>query len=213
MRMPPWIARRLPRREEIERHPWLGRLGPRLTHPRLWHVNRRGIALGLSIGLFFGLMVPVAQIPLSVVAAVLLRANVPTAIASTLVTNPITFAPIYWLAYQVGAFLLGHGVTTEVPQVIADRGADVIAPVAQSGLAGWMSLWFDKVVAAGQPLILGLVIFAVLGSLLGYFVVSWFWRLRTSQQRRRRRRRLPPQPGAIVPKSVRPDSAGSADSR
>src|SRR5690606_8160484 len=125
MRMPRWIARYLPTREEIENHRWLGRLGPRLTHPRLWHVHRRGIALGLAVGLFFGLLAPVAQIPLSVVVGVWLRANLPTAIAATLVTNPLTFAPIYWLAYQTGAFFLGHPVTAEVPHVIADRGVDV----------------------------------------------------------------------------------------
>ncbi len=214
MRMPAWIARRLPGRDEIERHPWLGRLGPRLTHPRLWHVNRRGIALGLAIGLFFGLLVPVAQIPLSVVAAVMLRANVPTAITSTLVTNPLTFAPIYWLAYQVGAFFLGHEVTAEVPQVIADRGIDVIAPVAQSGIVGWIAVWYDKVVAAGKPLVLGLVIFAVLGSLLGYFLVSWSWRIRTMLQRRRRRQQRPwLRPGPAVAKPAPPDGARSSDSR
>ncbi|MFA7503133.1 MAG: DUF2062 domain-containing protein [Burkholderiaceae bacterium] len=185
--MPQWIARRLPDREEIERSRWLRWLGPRLTHPRLWHVNRRGIALGLAIGVFFGLLAPVAQIPLSVVAGVWLRANLPAAITSTLVTNPLTFAPIYYLAYQVGAFLLGHEVTVEVPQVVADRGVDVIAPVAQSGIVAWVAVWFDKVLAAGKPLVLGLVIFAVVGSVLGYFIVALSWRLRTSLQWRRRR--------------------------
>lgn len=215
MRMPQWIARRLPGREELERHPWLGRLGPRLTHPRLWHVNRRGIALGLALGVFFGLLVPVAQIPLSVVAAVWLRANVPAAVASTLVTNPLTFAPIYWLAYQVGAFVLGHEVTAEVPQVIADRGVDVIAPVAQAGIAGWMALWFDKVVAAGKPLVLGLVIFAVVGSLLGYFMVALSWRLRIVRQRRLRRQQRPwlrTGSGPAVPGPVRTGGTGPADS-
>src|SRR5690606_39403318 len=106
MRMPRWIARYLPTREEIENHRWLGRLGPRLTHPRLWHVHRRGIALGLAVGLFFGLLAPVAQIPLSVVVGVLLSALLPSAIAATLLTHPSTFAPTYWLARQTGTFFL-----------------------------------------------------------------------------------------------------------
>ena len=30
-------------------------LGPALKHPRLWHFSRRGIAVGLGLGIFFGL--------------------------------------------------------------------------------------------------------------------------------------------------------------
>ncbi|TXC67466.1 DUF2062 domain-containing protein [Piscinibacter aquaticus] len=73
-------------------------MGPALHHPRLWHLNRRGVALGLALGLFFGLLIPIAQIPLAGGAAVLLRANVPMAVASTLVTNPVTFGPVYYAA-------------------------------------------------------------------------------------------------------------------
>lgn len=213
MRMPRWIARHLPTRQEIECHRWFGRLGPRLTHPRLWHANRRGIAMGLAIGLFFGLLAPVAQIPLSVVAGVWLRANLPTAIAATLVTNPLTFAPLYWLAFQTGAFFLGHPMTAEVPQVIADRGIDVIAPAAQSGLTAWIALWYDKVLAAGKPFALGMAIFAVVGSVLGYLLVSWSWRIRTLRQRRRRRQHRPwARPGGPpVPEAVRTGSTGPAD--
>lgn|SRR5690606_3118164 len=212
MRMPRWIARYLPTREEIENHRWLGRLGPRLTHPRLWHVHRRGIALGLAVGLFFGLLAPVAQIPLSVVVGVWLRANLPTAIAATLVTNPLTFAPIYWLAYQTGAFFLGHPVTAEVPHVIADRGVDVIAPVAQSGIVAWIAVWYDKILAAGRPFVLGMAIFAVVGSVLGYLAVSWSWRARTLMQRRRRRLSRPwARAGAVIPRPARTGEAGSLD--
>ena len=50
---------------------------------------------------------PLAQIPASAIAATIFRANVPTAIGSTLVTNPVTFAPIYVIAYKVGVVLLG----------------------------------------------------------------------------------------------------------
>ena len=41
------------------------------------------------------------------IAATIFRANVPTAIGSTLVTNPVTFAPIYVIAYKVGVVILG----------------------------------------------------------------------------------------------------------
>jgi uncharacterized protein len=91
----------LPGAEAIRASRWLRWLGPALHHPRLWHVSRRGVALGMALGFFFGLLIPLAQIPLSAAAAVALRANVPAAVASTLVTNPVTFAPIYYAAWRV----------------------------------------------------------------------------------------------------------------
>ena len=102
------LKARLPTPHSIRDNRWLRWMGPALHHPRLWHFSRKGIALGLALGIFFGLLVPVAQIPLSAAAAVALRANLPMAVASTLVTNPVTFGPVYFGAYQLGKFVLGE---------------------------------------------------------------------------------------------------------
>ncbi|MFJ4290633.1 DUF2062 domain-containing protein [Cupriavidus sp. NPDC089707] len=64
----------------------------------------------MALGFFFGLLIPLAQIPRSAAAAVALRANVPAAVASTLVTNPLTFGPIYYAAWRVGSAILGEPV-------------------------------------------------------------------------------------------------------
>ncbi len=103
------IAQSLPTRESIQANRWLRWMGPALAHPRLWHMSRKGIAAGLALGLFFGLLVPIAQIPLAATAAVVLRANLPVAIGSTLVTNPVTFGPVYYGAYKLGDWLLHRG--------------------------------------------------------------------------------------------------------
>ena len=55
----------LPSEQALKGNRWLRWIGPALHHPRLWHLNRRGVALGLALGLFFGLLIPVAQIPLA----------------------------------------------------------------------------------------------------------------------------------------------------
>ncbi len=103
----PGLARFLPSPETLQRNRWLRWLGPALHHPRLWHLSRRGLALGMAVGVFFGLLIPIAQIPLSAAAAVALRANVPAAVASTLVTNPVTFGPVYYVAWRLGSAVLG----------------------------------------------------------------------------------------------------------
>src|SRR5690606_24359647 len=100
------LKRLIPTRESVQQNRWLRWLGPTLLEPRLWHMGRRGIALGVALGVFFGFLIPIAQIPASAAMAVVLRANVPMAIASTLVTNPVTFGPIYYAAYRLGSFIV-----------------------------------------------------------------------------------------------------------
>lgn len=96
------LRRHLPTPHDLAANRWLRWIGPRLHHPRLWHMSRRGIAAGMSIGVFFAFLIPVAQIPFSAAVAVAMRANVPTAVASTLVTKPVTFPPVYFAAWKVG---------------------------------------------------------------------------------------------------------------
>ena len=66
----------------------------------------RGLAAGVFYGCypFFGL-----QIFLSVGVATLVRGNHLLAAAGTLVSNPITYLPLYWFNYLVGCQLLGPG--------------------------------------------------------------------------------------------------------
>jgi uncharacterized protein (DUF2062 family) len=97
----------LPSPDTVRQNRWLRWMGPILNNPRLWHFSRKGIALGMALGVFFGLLIPIAQIPFSATLAVVLRANVPMAVASTLVTNPITFGPVYYGAYHLGRLVLG----------------------------------------------------------------------------------------------------------
>ncbi len=152
-------------------------LGPLTHQPRLWHVTRRGVASGLAIGVFFGLLVPIAQIPLAVIAAVLSRAYVPAAVGSTLVTNPITFAPVYYAAYHVGAWLLGrHGTASDAELVMVEEQA-------LTGLA----LWVDRFATIGAPLALGLLTLAAVISVSFYFAVHWIWRLKIVREWNRRK--------------------------
>ena len=64
----------------------------------------RGLAAGVFCGCypFFGL-----QIFLSVGVASVVRGNHLLAAAGTLVSNPLTYLPLYWFNYLVGSELLG----------------------------------------------------------------------------------------------------------
>lgn len=174
--MPPFLARHLPTREQLARNRFLRWLEPFLHHSHLWNWSRHGVALGVSIGIFFGLLIPIAQIPFSVGAAVVLRANVPAAAASTLVTNPITFAPVYYAAYHVGAHLTG-----------ADVEAPPELPVPLQATQDSRSTW-ERICDVGAPLITGLALFACIGGLGMYLLISLLWAVIAPLRRRRQRR-------------------------
>ena len=145
-------------REEILKSRWVRPFAHLFAHPSLWHLNRRSVPRALAIGLFAAFILPLGQFALAALLALPLRANVPLAAATTLVTNPLTFPPIYYAAYKVGTLVLsypsGDGAG-ELARGLGEQFLDVSGPTA-----------------------LGLLIFAIVGSSLGYLVGSAFWRLR-----------------------------------
>lgn len=174
------LKKRLPDPQKVSNHKMLRWLGPTLTRPSLWQANRRSISLGLAIGVFFGLIIPLAQIPLAAVGAVLMRANLPIAMVSTLVTNPFTFAPVYFLAYQLGDYILGMGQPTVTEAMIE-------AQVSQ--MTGGVTAWLSRIAEIGAPLFTGLFVLACVGSVLAYFAVSLLWRLAVVIRYRKRQGR------------------------
>ena len=74
-----------------------------------------------------------------------LRANLPVAAFATLVSNPLTFAPIVLLAYQTGAALIGETASPETLQVL--DGVEPSPPLASED-------WVDTLQAIGKPLML-----------------------------------------------------------
>lgn len=174
------LRRWLPSAEALQANRWLRWLGPALHHPQLWRMSRRGLALGMALGFFFGLLVPLAQIPLSAAAAVALRANVPVAVASTLVTNPLTFGPVYYAAWRVGSAILG--------EASADPPAPAVAAADDATDDSWWRSTVRRILGVGKPLLLGLAVMATAVGVATYFVVSAAWRLSVLWRRRRRRR-------------------------
>jgi len=84
----------------------------------------------------------------------------------TMVTNPLTIGFWLWLAYQLGAVMLGEAVQSEVT------------------FSALPSQW---IASYAWPILLGMATFAVALSLLGYVVVKLGWRIKTVYKRTRRR--------------------------
>lgn len=170
----------IPTRDEAGRGRALRWLGPLLDREWLWHLNRRTVATGAALGVFFGLIVPVAQMPFAAAGAILLRANLPAAALGTLVSNPFTVGPIYWLAHLAGSAILGSAGPGQSGTAIADG-------VETTGVPATSADWIERIADVGAPLMVGLALFAASGALFAYVAVRVVWRLHVVWQRRRRR--------------------------
>jgi uncharacterized protein (DUF2062 family) len=99
---------RLMRHRRLRRFEWWRGLRARLLDRTLWQPCRDTVAGGLSIGLFFAMM----PMPLQTVAAAALavrwRVNIPFAVASCFVSNPLTEVFIRASQIRFGRWLREH---------------------------------------------------------------------------------------------------------
>jgi uncharacterized protein (DUF2062 family) len=177
-----FLKDKLPSPESILDNRYLRFLRPWLGHPRLWHMHRRAVALGIAIGLVTGLIPGPVQMLLAAIIAIPLRANIPAAMFATFYTNPLTFVPLYMLAYQVGSLVTGgEGPASVPPEVVFsfDYLSNAIPTLFQ---------WFFSL---GDTLLIGLALQATLTALCGYIATLWLWRIAVTRKWRGRHPRAP----------------------
>ena len=163
-----WFKRMSPDREVLLNNGWLRPIAHRLSHPEIWHFNRRNVARGVALGLFVGFVLPLGQIVVAALLAATARGNLLVAAAATLVTNPFTFPPIYYAAYRTGSFLLGSASGS----ALADR--------AHTGAT------MEALTSASLPTVVGLLLFAIVSAATGFALVHLGWRFSLARQWRRR---------------------------
>jgi uncharacterized protein len=78
-----------------------------LHHSAYWSLNRRSVTRAVALGMFVAFIPLPIQMPVAAVLALIARVNVPVAIASVFVTNPLTTVPVFYAAYRIGCLLLG----------------------------------------------------------------------------------------------------------
>ena len=106
--MPRRIFRKyLPKPERLREHKSLSCLGEVLSDPNLWHINRRSLAGAAFIGIFAGLLPIPLQMGLAALLAVRFHCNLPLSVVLVWISNPVTYVPIFYFNYRIGAWLLG----------------------------------------------------------------------------------------------------------
>jgi len=151
------LLRFTPDREKIKGIKALEFLGEKLHRPNLWHLNRRSVSLAFAVG-FWAMYTPPLpfQMVIAAVLAIYFNANLPISVALVWITNPVTWLPMYYAAYKVGALALGQG------SFEFDQFSQLFS--------------IEKVLELGTPLLLGCFILMNMGAVAGYFGVQFLWR-------------------------------------
>lgn len=163
-----WLKGILPDPREILNSKYLRVFGKLLQDPNLWHLNRRSASGAFAVGLFVMYMPPLGQMFMAAAAAIKLRVNLPISVSLVWISNPLTIPPMFYLAYAIGAALLGQRVRAFEPQF-------------------WLN-WHNWLGVVG-PVLLGCLICATVCSIIGYLTIQLAWRWSLMRQIRRRRAR------------------------
>lgn len=156
--MPKKLLRRyLPDSKKIKQIKALEFLGDKLHSPNLWHLNRHSVSRAFAIGLWAMYTPPLPwQQVIAAVLAIYFNANLPIAVALVWITNPLTWVPMYYFAYKIGALTLG---------------------METFGFEQFSELFsIEKVLELGAPFLLGCAILMHIGAALGYFGIQVLWR-------------------------------------
>ena len=132
----------------------------------------------MAIGIFFGFLVPLLQIPFAAIFAVWFRGHLVAAVVSTMITSNLTFAPIYLLANEIGSFIFDL-LEPDTPNIITDA-----AYQAGDMVVGWL----DRFMSVGKNVAVGLLSLAIFGAISSYALVLGVWRIIVNIEWRRRRK-------------------------
>ena len=157
--------------------------GRMLLSADLWHLNRGSVAWAVSIGLFTAWVPVPFQMLLAAGVAILIRCNLPVAVALVWISNPVTVAPLFIAAHRLGAWVL------DVPP------GD---PRIELSLR-WL---LDELGKVWEPFLLGCFVLGIGSAILGQVAVRLIWRAHVMvswRDRRLRRRSGPGAPDAVLP--------------
>lgn len=164
-----FLKKFVPSAVEIRKIKALGVLGEWVYASNLWHLNRYSASMAFFVGLFVAFIPIPFQMVVAAVLAVLLRCNLPLSVSLVFVTNPVTMAPLFFMAYEIGALII------DVP--VKDVKFDLSFYWLSTSLA---AIW--------KPFLLGCLLCGLFFGCLGYFVINLLWRLNVVRQWRARKR-------------------------
>lgn len=149
-------------------HPWvLHPFRTLITHPTFFSVGRRSVAGAIWLGVFIALLPVPGQTLIALLAALLLRINLPLAGITTWITNPVTMVPLFYWEYRLGSLMLD----LPVDEFAIELSWEWVT-------SGFLAVW--------KPLLLGSFISATIVASLVYVAISVTWRWAVAYRYKRR---------------------------
>ena len=125
--------------------------------PRAYfNFNRKMVTRGVLVGLFWGFIPMPMQMAGVMLTTPFFRFNVPIALATVWLSNPLTYPPLWYLEYATGNLLLGR------------EGLDNI----ELTMAWFQNHWDDFVL----PLYVGTAFYSTIVAYLIYLLLNWLWK-------------------------------------
>ncbi len=145
-------------------------LGDWIYATNLWHLNRYSASMAFFVGLFVAFMPIPIQMVVAALLALLFRCNLPLSVCLVWITNPLTMPALFFIAYKVGALIMGMPVHNMEFELSYE----------------WLSSQLSYI---WRPFLLGCFMCGLFCGSLGYFVVSMVWRWRVAVHWRERKTR------------------------
>lgn len=173
-----WLHSHVPTRESLERNRWVRPFAHHILRSDLWRFNRRSVPRGVALGLFVGVMIPLAHFVVAAFLAVFLRANIPAALLATFIGFPVIYVALVALAYRIGEALLHLDAMTS------------LQPISGTMESTQTDHLLQLLTGAGLETALGLFILASVFSAIGYVSATFAWRWWIGHKHRARRNRI-----------------------
>ncbi|MDB2385993.1 DUF2062 domain-containing protein [Shewanella sp.] len=151
------IEKFMPNPDTLRNHKHLRMFGDLLLKPNLWALNRRSAPGAFAVGLFVAWIPMPFQMVLAAALAIFFNVNLPVAVALVWITNPVTMPFMFYMAYLLGAKILGV-----VPQDFAFE-------------ASWQ--WIESSIETiGPSFLVGCFTLGAVCAVIAYFAIKVLWK-------------------------------------
>lgn len=145
------------KRHEIAERWFMGPFRHLIHDHRLWGIRRKTVVPAFSLGLAIAFVPLPGHMMQAALLALVLRVNIPIAVLSTFLSNPLTMGPLFFGAYVLGSTLLG-----------IEPG-----PFSFEYSFAWVRTVFTTI---WLPLTLGCVLLGSAAAVIGYVALDGLWR-------------------------------------
>jgi uncharacterized protein (DUF2062 family) len=103
--------------------------------------DHRKISTSMTLGVFIGVFIPVGfQTIVTIPVGLLLKRNIFVAVLFTMISNPLTVLPLYYLSFKIGEYLTGLNITdAQFYQIVEQPGLTSLLNLGKTGVINFFT--------------------------------------------------------------------------